>query len=1048
MSGRITFVSASAGTGKTYRLGTALLNAVEAGIPLQRVLATTFTNRAAAELLARGRTRLLQADLRGPALYLMLARMGTVNAVFGHILADFALQNGRSPVVSVIPETAQAAVFRTAADADIERHAATLAHLAERFEFFAAKADWQTMLTELVGVARANGISPGELAASASRSVDGLLAAFAQPSSADVAALDAALLAAAKQAARDLRNGGDQTNKTSEALEKLEQTAARLERGTASWGDWARLSKLEAAKASDGFLLSVRQAAARHPEHPRLREEVERFVRTMFQAAADAMAVVQDYKRKQGLVDFVDQEADALDLLADPAAAERIRSETDLLLVDEFQDTSPIQLALFLRLTALVPQTLFVGDTKQSIYGFRGTDPGLVDAVASSLAGRAGVKTETLPTNRRSRPALVELVNAVFGAGLPPLGIPLNQVVVTAHRTDGTGQPPALSLWRVHGKNKETAWRALAQRIARVLQERDKWPVEPHGETALRPIRGGDIAILVRSNENASEVADALAAVGLKVALARGGLLSRAECALAMAGLRFIADGTDTLALAEIAHVLEGAAQAPSWLATALTSPNATAALRGTSFALALAAERVGGDTLTPSETLDRAIAVLDLHGMLAAWGDPSARHANIAALRALAGEYEAECQRSRLPATASGLAAWLAAQSEAEQPASPDPDAVQVLTCHGSKGLEWPMVILAELDNPGEARLFNKPIAMARDGGLDTEDPLRGRWIRLWPWPYGAQKNDVGLDARAPATVEGVAANEAAKAEAARLLYVMMTRARDYMILAPRLLSPKAGPNVCTSWLDLLPGTPRPLVLPAVGEAVSAAGRSVAAVVEDVVAAEADAPDRPPGCRGIMPDGLPPEFPPRRITPSFVAGGPVPNWHAISLGDRLPLQGAADMTALGEALHGFFAADRPKADTSWRTALASRLLATWDVSALRPEDAVLAADRLWRHLEARHPGGTWRREWPITHVGGGQVLSGRIDLVVEQPQSLAVYDHKSFPGGRDRWPDVVAAHAPQIMSYAAALREATRRPVSWIAIHLPVGGAMLVLEA
>ena len=131
-----------------------------------------------------------------------------------------------------------------------------------------------------------------------------------------------------------------------------------------------------------------------------------------------------------------------------------------------------------------------------------------------------------------------------------------------------------------------------------------------------------------------------------------------------------------------------------------------------------------------------------------------------------------------------------------------------------------------------------------------------------------------------------------------------------------------------------------------------------------------------------------------------------------------------------------------------WRAALASWLLVAWGVSALRPEDAVLAADRLWVHLEAEHPGGIWRREWQITHIGGGQVLSGRIDLVVEQPQSLAVYDHKSFPGGRDRWPDVVAAHAPQIMSYAAALREATRRPVSWIAIHLPVGGAMLVLEA
>jgi ATP-dependent exoDNAse (exonuclease V) beta subunit len=243
---------------------------------------------------------------------------------------------------------------------------------------------------------------------------------------------------------------------------------------------------------------------------------------------------------------------------------------------------------------------LFVGDTKQAIYGFRGADPGLVDAVARSLIGLEGVRTETLPINRRSRPAIVQLVNSVFGAALPPLGIPTGQVVVESHRTDAATQPPALALWRVHGKNKEIAWRALAQRVARVLQERDRWPVQPPGETMLRPVRGGDIAILVRTNDNAAEVADALAEAGLRVALARGGLLSRAECALAIAGLRFIADDSDTLALAEITHVLEGAVTAPSWLSSVLTSADPMAALRATPIAVALAAERVGTDALIP----------------------------------------------------------------------------------------------------------------------------------------------------------------------------------------------------------------------------------------------------------------------------------------------------------------------------------------------------------------------------------------------------------------------------------------------------------------
>jgi ATP-dependent exoDNAse (exonuclease V) beta subunit len=107
----------------------------------------------------------------------------------------------------------------------------------------------------------------------------------------------------------------------------------------------------------------------------------------------------------------------------------------------------------------------------------------------------------------------------------------------------------------------------------------------------------------------------------------------------------------------------------------------------------------------------------------------------------------------------------------------------------------------------------------------------------------------------------------------------------------------------------------------------------------------------------------------------------------------------------------------------------------------------VIAADRLWAYLGTEHPGGTWRREWPVTRVCDGQVLSGWIDLLVEEPSSLSVYDHKSFPGGHERWPEVVAEHAAQLAAYVDALRAATSLAVLRQAIHLPVGGVVLVLE-
>ncbi len=69
-----------------------------------------------------------------------------------------------------------------------------------------------------------------------------------------------------------------------------------------------------------------------------------------------------------------------------PTAKERLSAEVDLLLVDEFQDTNPMQLALFMKLARLAREVVFVGDVKQAIFGFRGSDPELVRGTLDALA--------------------------------------------------------------------------------------------------------------------------------------------------------------------------------------------------------------------------------------------------------------------------------------------------------------------------------------------------------------------------------------------------------------------------------------------------------------------------------------------------------------------------------------------------------------------------------------------------------------------------------------------------------------------------------------
>ena len=111
------------------------------------------------------------------------------------------------------------------------------------------------------------------------------------------------------------------------------------------------------------------------------------------------------------MVDFTDLEILLLQLLEDEALAARLAEDFDLVLVDEFQDTNPLQLAIFQQLRRFSPRSRWVGDPKQAIYGFRDTDPELVDDIWENAPDAA--RTE-LPNNHRSQSGLVQLVGMLF----------------------------------------------------------------------------------------------------------------------------------------------------------------------------------------------------------------------------------------------------------------------------------------------------------------------------------------------------------------------------------------------------------------------------------------------------------------------------------------------------------------------------------------------------------------------------------------------------------------------------------------------------------
>jgi len=695
MTRNIEIVSASAGSGKTYHLTHELQNAIQNSVRPEAILATTFTKKAAAELTQRVRILLLESNWES-AQGVLDGYVGTVNSVCGRLLKDFAFEAGLSPAQELIPEADELSVFKTAADPVLEKHAPVLNPVAARLSL----EDWTRVVRDVITQARANALTASDLALCADKSWQRLKAVLPDPLDASQeAVLDETLRQCVETAAQDIASGTDTTKTTAGVLDYLRSMAVKTKANAAlPWWDWAKLAKLKPAKGSQDAVLPLKEAASQHERHPRLHRDLEQYIKAIFACAAEAMQAFADYKRSQGLIDYVDQESLTCELLENQDVRDRLAEFLDIVFVDEFQDTSPIELAVFLKLAQCVDRSMWVGDQKQAVYGFRGTDPMLMDtAVKQLMEKRTPV---ILRKNWRSRPSLVEFTNHVFRPVFEARGHSANQVLLTPVREDHAqqGQTMALALevWRLDSKNKDDDYACIASGVAGLLSDPGRYMVVDPATKNLRPLRGGDIAVLCRKNDVCLKVADALERLGIRATTKRKGLLNTHEAVFALAALRYLVDPRDTLAVAELLHMSGEQNWLHRWLSEEgfwkQRSPIAELDnLRG------MLAD------LTPSETLDLGISASRAETVACRWGRPEVRLANLDALRGLAKGYEEICMARRNPATAAGLVTYLALEVKKTdldlQGQGVDEHAINVITYHKAKGLEWPFVVLAELN-------------------------------------------------------------------------------------------------------------------------------------------------------------------------------------------------------------------------------------------------------------------------------------------------------------------------------------------------------------
>ncbi|MCY3718239.1 MAG: UvrD-helicase domain-containing protein [Anaerolineaceae bacterium] len=498
-----------------------------------------------------------------------------------------------------------------------------------------------------------------------------------------------------------------------------------------------------------------------------------------------AKRVYEERRQAGNWLDFNGLEQRAYELLQQPEVRERLRREFRQVLVDEFHDTSLLQWKIIRALAdPREPGRLFiVGDPRQSIYSFRGADVGNFQKALEEVRAADGLQV-TLSQSFRSHQPLLDVLNTIHHVALPDK----RHEPMVSERGREPGDHPSLECFlmdhKVAGLRAEEGRDRLARELARRLQDlvAKQHPIVDSESGETRPLEYGDVALLFRTHNRMPEYEKAFAELGLPfVTLDGRGFYGRQEVLDLLNLLRALRSPADDLALASVlrsplfalsdeelltlrmSRDCDGG-QAPLWDALTGSSDLTGPIVEQTHFArdclqeLATLAGRVRVDALL-REALARTGYLATLSGL----NDGERRRGNVEKLLVKAAErpmlfteFESRCRE-------------FSQREVREGDAAPgDEGAITLMTVHGSKGLEFPLVVLADA---GKWRAPSDTAVLAPDG-------VGGLACKVY---------DMGQGGHKPTVVwRRVAADRGRESldERRRLLYVASTRARDYLIV------------------------------------------------------------------------------------------------------------------------------------------------------------------------------------------------------------------------------------------------------------------------
>jgi ATP-dependent helicase/nuclease subunit A len=754
-------VVAGPGSGKTSVLIERFVWLVrEQGVSPAQILAITFTERAANEI----KTRLVNAFAGEPELREAIERayVSTIHGFCARLLREHAITAGLDPQFTVMQAGDAMRLLRGSVEATLEAEYQTRPDNVRQLlgavgvPTYADELDLAGALVELYEKIRIAGYVPGELA----------WVPLPQEST-------RALLGHLEQVASD--NPRCNTGGQREAHEKYREWASdlmsALRNGRGGDLSLPKLGKLRLVQGSPTALLK--------PDLEKLCKEVQAsIVGVFYSAQRDFLREVlrgthlrySQAKRAASQVDFADLEWFALTLLrADAGLRDSVQQRFEFILMDELQDTNPLQWELVEELRS--PGSFFgVGDSNQSIYQFRHANPQLFHDYRRQLE-QADEVVDQLHDNFRSRPEIIRCVNRVFRS--VPRGIDPHELKAELKYPEKADPSVELMVGLANAENSaeevEAAW--VARRIVEITQT--FWLTEPGKE---RPVEFRDIAILGRTNKMLDDYQTALDAAGIPSVLL-GGLyfFESPEVQDVLQLLRLLANAYDDNAAAAVLRSPFGRFSDDLLVRLreyADKGPFASALVHRVSLGSDDEAQRAM-DFWSVVEKARRDLPISGPAAALRSLLDQTGYEQQLAPRKRANVEKLLDRVRVRWEDCGGSVRELVrdleAAEPEPEAPPSDAGNAVRLLTIHGSKGLEFPVVFLPGLqrggNNKNDVLLFEAPNEL----GVTWRDPA------------GGDKSISDSFHR----VLGEREKQRRAEEDNRLLYVAMTRAREHLVLS-----------------------------------------------------------------------------------------------------------------------------------------------------------------------------------------------------------------------------------------------------------------------